>query len=296
MTILNRFTQFTLLSVLFHLFLGLIFAYVLKIIPSDMSESSTSKKFQIQKVSPELLKKLKTVGKKDGKKGIFTSPIKVKKANQSNQTALPLDLRSLSHKTIKKVPKNISKGMNSSKKVAQKSLKPKIKFKQLNNKSSQAFRLQKQQQVLQQQVLKEVSSSTAASELLQNKGFNVQFETPEGIEEDELNTVEKMLYGFQKRMFQTYVNSFLMNFNNQIADRPYIKEAINKDRHLLKGRVVFDKDGNIMSIKIFKSSQNDDVHKLFEDTLRGMKALPNPPQVMVKGKEKFTIYYTLQLN
>jgi hypothetical protein len=64
---------------------------------------------------------------------------------------------------------------------------------------------------------------------------------------------------------------------------------------LLVGRIDYDENGNIITVKILKSSENDDVHQFFEETLKKL-VLPNPPKIFLKRKKEFSIYYQVQVN
>jgi hypothetical protein len=274
---------------MFHIICVLLVTIIYNALDAGKSNHKQVDNFKIQKVSPELLKRLRTVGKKNGVKNIFSTPLKIPQGTIKPKATKALNFKNLSNVKNNKKIRPLSKG------TQKKEVKKNI-FKVLNNKQSQTYRLHRQQQDLQQKVLDEVSASRVVNELIRNKGFNVQFETPEGFKEDELNTIEKKLYGFQKRMFKTYIDSLIINMQKHMTTKPYIKKIMENNKHLLKGRVIFDKEGNIVSIKIFKSSKSDEVHALFEDSLTDMKSLPNPPQLMLEDKEEFTIYYTFKIN
>ena len=60
--------------------------------------------------------------------------------------------------------------------------------------------------------------------------------------------------------------------------------------------IVFDKEGNIVSIQIMRWSQSDEVQDLFEQTLKEIRSLPNPPKALLENNEEFNIYYNLKIN
>ena len=60
--------------------------------------------------------------------------------------------------------------------------------------------------------------------------------------------------------------------------------------------MTFDSDGNITKVKIMRSSQSDEVHKLFEKTLDQMRAIPNPPKDLIQKDGTFSIYFSLYIN
>ncbi len=162
--------------------------------------------------------------------------------------------------------------------------------------SSQAMNNFRRQKEIQFGMLRDMGQQSTQAEILKTTGFNLHFEPPDGIPEDELNSVEKIFYSFQKRTFIGYVNSFMSSYQDTLNRHPQVKNALRSERHLLTGRVTFDKEGNIVRIKILRSSQNDDVHRLFEDTLRNIRSLPNPPKAIIEDKDQFNIYYQLKIN
>ena len=162
--------------------------------------------------------------------------------------------------------------------------------------SSQAMNNFRRQKEIQFGMLRDMGQQSSQAEILKTTGFNLHFEPPDGIPEDELNSVEKIFYSFQKRTFIGYVNSFMSSYQDTLNRHPQVKTALRSERHLLTGRVTFDKEGNIVRIKILRSSQNDDVHRLFEDTLRNIRSLPNPPKAIIEDKDQFNIYYQLKIN
>lgn len=154
----------------------------------------------------------------------------------------------------------------------------------------------RRQESIRRNLMQQMGTKSSRAEVLKRTGFNLHFEPPEGVSEDELNSVEKIFYSFQKRTFTTYVQSFLSTYQQKIINKPQIRAALKTERHLLTGKIDFDKEGNIMRIKILRSSPSDEIHELFEETLKGIRSLPNPPKDLVEKREQFTIYYQLHIN
>ena len=162
--------------------------------------------------------------------------------------------------------------------------------------SQQAVSNFRRQQQFQYDMLREMGTQSTRAEVLKSTGFNLHFEPPEGIPEDELNSMEKIFYSFQKRTFMGYVNSFMSSYLDTLNHYPQIQSVLRGERHLLTGRITFDKEGNIVRIKILRSSQNDELHRLFERTLTNIRSLPNPPKAIIEDKDQFNIYYQLKIN
>ena len=153
-----------------------------------------------------------------------------------------------------------------------------------------------EQRRLQNQQSRVYSTRPLKKKLIDKAALNFHFFTPEDMDKGQFNEVDKVLYSFKKRMFLSYLNSLLKSYEDLSLKKPLLKGAIESEKHLLTGKILFDKEGNIVKINILKSSLNDDVHSLFENTLIGIKALPNPPKMLLRDKEDFTIYYQLSIN
>jgi len=145
-----------------------------------------------------------------------------------------------------------------------------------------------------QKIISEHNVAYSAPETYRRTSFNIDFISPEGVREDELNSMEKMFYSFQKRTYLTYFNSFIKNYNRLSKLRPTLEKAVQTENHVLTGRVTYDSLGHIVAIKILKWSSNDHIQELFDDTLKDL-VLPNPPVALVKNKE-FSIYFQLVFN
>ncbi len=77
---------------------------------------------------------------------------------------------------------------------------------------------------------------------------------------------------------------------------PYIEPRLRQETHIMTGRVTFDIDGNIVSIKMLKWSGDDNIQKLFEETLKSIRSMPNPPNGLITNDKEFIIYYQLNIN
>lgn len=124
----------------------------------------------------------------------------------------------------------------------------------------------------------------------------ISLRPPKGVKYDELNEMEKKFYGFQKRIFEQYITSFYNAHFNLLRSRPYYKNHQIKGRHHLIGSVKYDRLGNIQKVNIYKSSIDDLLHQLFENTLTKLDTVANPPKEIIKEDNNFTLYFHLILN
>ena len=255
---------FLVISICLHVFIFNFSKKTKKTWPDYQSETvnNPSKTIKIKKINKNDLKKFKKLGIKNGNMD-FSTPFNTNKSKK-------LSLKSLA--TTENSQKN-SKGLHS-----------------LNNNN---FKVQ-----FQKNKFKSYSNfvpSQANLELLDRSQMDLVFDPPKGVSKNELNTLEKIFYGFQKRTYELYVNSFLKNYNEVILEKPYLKNEILYENHSLTGRITFDHIGNIVSIKILKWSNQDHVQSLFENTLKSMNSIKNPPKSLVQNGN-FSIYYKLKIH
>lgn len=125
--------------------------------------------------------------------------------------------------------------------------------------------------------------------------MNMQVETPEGVSMDELNKFELMFYGFQKRMMEKYFSSIVLNVRNY-EKRYSLQTLIPQGQHTMTGRVTFDSDGNIKQIQMVRWTQADKLQAMFEDILKSMQTLPNPPKMLRNKDGEFVVFYTFLID
>lgn len=124
--------------------------------------------------------------------------------------------------------------------------------------------------------------------------FEIRYDRPEGVSEDELNSDEKAYYSFYVRSYRNYFQKIYATYEKILLQKPALPRAF-ESKHTLIGKIDYDENGDIIKIRIIKSSDNDDLHFFFEETLKELKQ-PNPPKVFTKNKKEFSIYYQLQVN
>jgi ubiquitin-protein ligase len=136
------------------------------------------------------------------------------------------------------------------------------------------------------------SSDTGQAENVFSKtrDVDIQMVVPEGVKLDELNKLELMLYSFQKRSALKYINTLFKEINDFERKNPHLKFPFTKGDQKLYGKVVYDKNGNVVQIKMLKWSDVQKLQNLFLNVLKGMNSLPNPPEPLVKN-DKFEIIY-----
>jgi hypothetical protein len=163
----------------------------------------------------------------------------------------------------------------------------------LIKKNSQA---QARRQEVNRMVLQDIAANKDNSRAIKNTGFDVVFEPPEGVSEDELNAMEKVFYSFQRRTFESYMHAFLDAYRKVVLSRPGLNKDLPRDKQTLTGKITFDKNGDVVATKIIRWSSDDDIQKLFDETLLNIRTLPNPPRALLEKREEFSIYYQLYIN
>jgi hypothetical protein len=160
-----------------------------------------------------------------------------------------------------------------------------IKSLSLNNNSIRSF-------------LKGTPNFQSASQYLESfesTDSTVKLEVPKGIKESELNKHELVFYSFQKRTAQVYINTFYNKLNEFKVKNPHLRFPISTKKEKMTGRVIYDKDGNIVKINMIKWTDTKKLQDFFMDVLQDMTALPNPPKAVLKDGE-FTVFFSLIVN
>lgn len=123
----------------------------------------------------------------------------------------------------------------------------------------------------------------------------VELEMPDGVPEDELNKAELVFYSFRKRTALNYVNSFYTELTDFNTQNPHLNFPMTENTESMTGRITYDKDGNIVRIKMLRWTDKDKLQQFFLQVLKNMNSLPNPPEIIIKDGE-FHVYYSLTVN
>ncbi len=125
--------------------------------------------------------------------------------------------------------------------------------------------------------------------------LNIGFEPPEGVSETELNSTEKIYYGFSKRTYEIYITSLIGSFNRIVRGKPYLDFMKIPGSHNLSGRIVFNQEGRAVDTQFFQLSKNENLQQLFENTLMDIRSIPNPPKGLLNRDGTFAVHYRLQV-
>jgi len=134
-----------------------------------------------------------------------------------------------------------------------------------------------------------------ALKVFDNTNIDISLEVPKGIKEDELNKNELVFYSFQKRTAMAYINSFykeLISFENK---NPQLRFPLTSEKKQLAGRIIYDKNGDILMIKSLAWTRIKKLDDFFQEVLSNMSSLPNPPNEILEN-EQFAVNFILTLN
>jgi hypothetical protein len=263
---------------------------------------------RIELIRPEELQKLKRVGIKNGAKKDFFQPdiIKIPKVVPPKSKSPGLSLESLA--PVLPAPKLTKKSENTNQGKLQKpTMASETLSKPLvvsvddgkghfyfNPKKEKKISQSREQDNLKQEAYKNITTSSTNPVAQKISNFEIRYERPEGVSEDELNSDEKAYYSFFKRSYANYLSKLYATYEKVSVERPGIEKDF-EGRHTLLGRIDYDEKGNIVMVKILKSSDSDNIHYFFEETLKQLN-LPNPPKSFIKSKKQFSTYYQIQIN
>lgn len=134
-----------------------------------------------------------------------------------------------------------------------------------------------------------------SSPTLSNSNLNVKVEMPKGVREDELNEFELKFYSFQKRLMIEYIQSIILQIRSFERSNPHLSLASN-GKQVMTSKAIFDKEGNLVQIKTIQWSKEKNLQTLFDEALKSMNALPNPPQEILEEDDHFVVYYNFTVN
>lgn len=131
---------------------------------------------------------------------------------------------------------------------------------------------------------------------LNNSDILVNLEVPEGVNPDELNKYELMFYGFQRRTAINYVNAFYKNLDKFQRENPHLNFPMTDTKQVMTGRLTYDEKGNVKQIKMIRWTNVDRLQNFFEDVLKDMDTLHNPPKPLWSQTGEFSIFFSLVIN
>ncbi len=138
-------------------------------------------------------------------------------------------------------------------------------------------------------------SPAQALHALADTDIDIKLEVPKGILEDELNKHELVFYSFQRRTALAYVNAFYKELNQFERQNPHLRFPLTAQRKKLSGKIIYDKDGNIVRIQTLQWTNIKKLNVFFEELLKNLNKLPNPPKEIVDN-EQFAVNFVLTLN
>ena len=266
---------------------------------------------QIDIIKPSEVEKFRTVGIKNGKKDLQRPDIQFKKPEPPAQKGAPGAADKLSFENLApKLPKPSAPKPTTESKPVEKPAAAKPATNSIareytranpsegghfyfNYKDNKVITQSAEQEILKTEASKNFSAPmNKATEKISN--FEIRYERPEGVSEDELNSDEKAYYSFYVRSYKNYFQKIYANYEKIVVERPGLSKVFDR-KHLLIGKIDYDEQGNIVTVKIIKSSDSDDLHYFFEETLKQLNQ-PNPPKIFTKNRKQFSIYYQIQIN
>ena len=100
---------------------------------------------------------------------------------------------------------------------------------------------------------------------------------------------------FKKRTIIAYINSFQKELNEFELKNPHKRFPLTQNKQKMAGRVVYDKNGDILRIQTLEWSRISDLQNFFMNVLKNMSSLPNPPHEILED-DQFAINFVLVLN
>lgn len=252
-------------AIILHIIFFLIFPH-----PPNISslEESAPKPVEISTLSPSEISNFRTLGVKGGRKE-FSIPMENKMSGNPSASKIP-----------SKRSKSESKGNNRPIETGTLSISNEIPQPRL--------------QYAPQKITRDLFPSLAQQGMPEST-LNIGFEPPEGVSESELNSTEKIYYGFSKRTYEIYITSLISSFNKLMREKPYLDLMKVPGVHNLTGRIVFNQEGRAIGTQFFLLSSNEHIQQLFENALMDIRTIPNPPKGLLNHDGTFAVHYRLQV-
>lgn len=257
-----------------------IFHCILLVLPAALPKLFDFSALQ-KEVTPLKIHSLRTIGDENSK---FTDRVLVKPKSRAVKKSQrqALSTKQLAPMFAQKMPKE---DLIENKKAPSLQRSKAIKALSLNRKSIKGFLKNTPQAINSRQFLNALGDTSSV----------VKLEVPKGVKEDELNKHELVFYSFQKRTALNYINSFYKKLNEFELQNPHLKFPLTEQKQKMVGRVIYDKDGNIIKINVLKWANVPKLQSFFLNVLKEMTSLPNPPDQILKD-DQFTVFYALTIN
>ena len=126
--------------------------------------------------------------------------------------------------------------------------------------------------------------------------LGAEFMPPQGVPYDELNSLERKFYAFKQRINRYYVATFMQTYQHFLLAHPNFNDYLaTLAAQQLTGRLTYDEQGNLISIKIQRWSDDDHLETLFEQVLAKLNTIQNIPQEFLNHEQQLVIYYNFYL-
>ena len=259
--------------------------------------------FEIKNYNP----KVRTVGIKNGSRTGINMKDQVYSKSTLKQNPTPQMETLTAKKTQAKKSeqqeskeKNDSKNLNTLKELAidqnginfrQEKINPMKRFKRKSRFTYQASKKDLSEMV-NEDLVDVCQQAQRRLGLIAKSDLAITFEPPEGVDYSELNQLEQIFYGFNIRIYKSFVSSLVSTHSTYLTKNPHVNLS-NLSPEKLRAVVRFDQEGNIQHIKMLRWSKDDNIQSIFQNSLEGIKSIPNPPKAFVKNKDHFDLYFNL---
>lgn len=275
-------------SLLAHSFIFSVAENLGQLIPDSFIEKSESPRLIEVSTIPKNQITYRTVGEQNGSDA-FSLP-------QNGQNNIFNQLQTPGHQTKKLSALQVKPVTPNKNQFVQSKNTSAIKKDQINTRLSAVSKERLEREMIQEDLQDLGIISPRDQGPINFNNLSIGIKPPKGVKEDELNKIEQVFYGFQKRIYVTYINSLRRTYQDFLTKYPVSEFKSIRGNQTLVGRAIYDRNGNVKSIKILKWSDNTLIQDFFETSLTNINAIPNPPEQILEDEEDFTIYYKLLIN
>ncbi|MBF0207357.1 MAG: hypothetical protein HQK53_10760 [Oligoflexia bacterium] len=314
---MNRLTAFIGISLIWHLVLFLLIynanfkfnhstlTHLLKLTKTKMEHQykpypiTISNKKELELIKKKMLPPVRTVGRDDGIKDVFTLPLHAhvkKKIKQNKQiTSLSELATTENHHPVANIKKNwITQNKNDFPRISEhKTIKRDIFNEATNSNKVNLQQAPSNTLSFNTKMNKWELDDSPIPPLPENINLNLKLENAKGVSIDKLNPQELKFFSFNLRVFKSYIASIFQSYQEFKQQNPH-KNFDHLNKQTLIATVIYNTTGQIDRISFVQSSEDDSIQGLFQRALE-KNLVQNPPKEIVHDGQ-FELSYELVIN
>jgi hypothetical protein len=118
---------------------------------------------------------------------------------------------------------------------------------------------------------------------------------PGGVQEGTLNKWQLVLYAFHKRIFSQFLMQLYLNAEEMERKYPYAQFPYSRVADSVKVKATYDARGTLQHIERQKSSDTGLLNEFFMNAMNDLSSFPNPPKLILNENNEFELIFEIQI-